>query len=137
MQTTLKTELTAKLSTQGIIIEDVLLKDIKLPAELSKAIELKAQAGQDAARMEFVLQKERQEAERKAIEAKGIADFQRIVSEGISAQLLQWKGVEGKIFYLLIVYQTIVGWILLYCSCLCSIGVYTYSNMSVCIMATE
>lgn len=95
MQTTLKSELTTKLSPKGIIIEDVLLKDIKLPDELSKAIELKAQAEQDAARMEFVLEKERQEAERKAIEAKGIADFQRIVSEGISAQLLQWKGVEA------------------------------------------
>lgn len=52
------------------------------------------QAEQDAARMEFVLQKERQEAERKAIEAQGISDFQRIVSEGISDKLLKWKGIE-------------------------------------------
>jgi len=44
--------------------------------------------------MEFVLDKERQEAKRKTIEAKGVADFQRIVSEGISPQLLQWKGIE-------------------------------------------
>lgn len=95
MQTTLKQQLKEKLAPRGIIIEDVLLKDIKLPAQLTKAIELKAQAEQDAARMEFVLQKERQEAERKAVEAKGIADFQRIVSEGISPALLQWKGVEA------------------------------------------
>lgn len=95
MQTTLKQQLKEKLAPRGIIIEDVLLKDIKLPAQLNKAIELKAQAEQDAARMEFVLQKERQEAERKAIEAKGIADFQRIVSEGITPALLQWKGVEA------------------------------------------
>jgi len=95
IQETLKTELVQKLEPRGIIIEDVLLKDIVLPSELTKSIELKAKAEQDAATMEFVLQKERQEAERKAIEAKGIADFQRIVSEGISAQLLQWKGVEA------------------------------------------
>lgn len=95
MQTTLKKELKEKLTPRGIIIEDVLLKDIKLPAELTKAIELKAQAEQEAIRMEFVLQKEKQEAERKAIEAQGIASFQKIVSEGISAQLLQWKGIEA------------------------------------------
>ena len=61
-----------------------MLKDIELPQELSKAIEMKVQAEQEAARMEFVLKKERQEAEWKAIEAQGIADFQKIVSEGIS-----------------------------------------------------
>ena len=95
IQDSLKKELTEKLAPRGIIIEDVLLKDIKLPDQLSKAIELKVQAEQEAARMEFVLQKEKQEAERKAIEAQGIADFQRIVSEGISEELLKWKGVEA------------------------------------------
>ena len=95
IQDTHKAELTEKLSSRGIIIEDVLLKDTQLPEQLSKSIELKVQAEQEAARMEFVLQKERQEAERKAIEAKGIADFQRIVSEGISDELLKWKGVEA------------------------------------------
>lgn len=95
MQDTLRKQLKEKLEPRGIIVEDVLLKDIKLPAQLSKAIEMKAQAEQDAARMEFVLQKERQEAERKAIEAQGIADFQKIVSEGISPELLQWKGIEA------------------------------------------
>merc|ERR1712070_626013 len=54
-----------------------------------------AQAEQDSARMEFVLTKERQEAERKAIEARGIAEFQKIVSDGISPALLQWKGIEA------------------------------------------
>jgi len=95
MQVTLRKQLKEKLEPRGIIIEDVLMKDIKLPEQLSKAIEMKAQAEQDAARMEFVLQKERQEAERKAIEAQGIADFQKIVSEGISPELLQWKGIEA------------------------------------------
>ena len=95
IQDSLKLELTEKLGPRGIIIEDVLLKDIQLPDQLAKSIELKVQAEQEAARMEFVLSKERQEAQRKAIEAQGIADFQRIVSEGISPELLQWKGVEA------------------------------------------
>merc|ERR1711983_665798 len=77
------------------IIEDVLLKDIILPDELTKSIELKAKAEQDSARMEFILTKEKQEAQRKAIEAQGIADFQKIVSQGISPELLQWKGIEA------------------------------------------
>lgn len=88
-------ELEAKLGPRGIILEDVLLKGIKLPEQLIKAIEIKAQAEQESARMEFVLSKEKQEAERKKVEAEGISSFQRIVSEGISAQLLQWKGIEA------------------------------------------
>merc|ERR1711998_133607 len=59
------------------------------------AIELKAQAEQESARMEFVLSKERQEADRKKVEAAGISAFQKIVSEGISSQPLQWKGIEA------------------------------------------
>jgi prohibitin 1 len=95
IQDSLKQELKTKLEPRGIIIEDVLLKDMKLPQQLTASIEAKVQAEQDAERMEFVLQKERQEAERKAIEAGGIASFQKIVSEGISPELLQWKGVEA------------------------------------------
>ena len=95
IQNNVKNELKQKLEDRGIIIEDVLLKDITLPSELSKAIELKAKAEQDAVTMQFVLQKESQEAQRKKIEAQGIADFQDIVSSGISPELLQWKGVEA------------------------------------------
>lgn len=95
IQNAVKEELERKLSPLGIIVVDVLLKGIKLPKELTKSIELKAQAEQEAARMEFVLLKEQKEAERKAIEASGIAEFQRIVSSGISSQLLQWKGIEA------------------------------------------
>ena len=82
---------------RGIMIENVLLRDIKLPQTLKTSIEAKQQADQDAQRMNFVLQKERQEAERKRIEAQGISDFQRIVSQGISQQLLDWKGIEATI----------------------------------------
>lgn len=95
IQEAVKEDLQKSLGPRGIIIEDVLLKDIKLPEELSKSIEMKAKAEQDSARMQFVLAKERQEAERKAIEAKGISDFQNIVSQGISPNLLKWKGIEA------------------------------------------
>eukprot|EP00286_Rhodomonas_abbreviata_P022902 CAMPEP_0181315086 /NCGR_PEP_ID=MMETSP1101-20121128/15176_1 /TAXON_ID=46948 /ORGANISM="Rhodomonas abbreviata, Strain Caron Lab Isolate" /LENGTH=295 /DNA_ID=CAMNT_0023422247 /DNA_START=171 /DNA_END=1058 /DNA_ORIENTATION=- len=95
MQHRLKDELSRALTPRGIVVEDVLLKAVKLPAQLTHSIELKAQAEQESARMEFVLTKEKQEADRKGIEAKGIADFQRIVSEGISEQLLSWKGIEA------------------------------------------
>ena len=62
---------------------------------MREAIEAKQQADQEAQRMNFVLQRERQEAERKRIEAQGVADFQKIVSQGISEQLLKWKGIEA------------------------------------------
>merc|ERR1711998_817549 len=91
----LQKELESKLAPRGIILEDVLLKGIKLPKQLTDAIELKAQAEQESARMEFVLSKERQEADREKVEASGISAFQKIVSEGISEQLLQWKGIEA------------------------------------------
>eukprot|EP00657_Telonema_sp_P-1_P006858 TRINITY_DN26326_c0_g1_i1.p1 TRINITY_DN26326_c0_g1~~TRINITY_DN26326_c0_g1_i1.p1 ORF type:complete len:336 (-),score=116.06 TRINITY_DN26326_c0_g1_i1:202-1209(-) len=91
----LKAELLLALAPRGIVLEDVLLKGIKLPQQLIDAIELKAQAEQESARMEFVVSKEKMEAERKKVEASGIAAFQRIVSEGISTQLLQWKGIEA------------------------------------------
>lgn len=95
VQQKLKEAMEAVLEPHGILVQDVLLKAITLPEQLKKAVEAKAQAEQDADRMKFVLLKEQQEAERKSIEAKGIADFQRIVSEGISPELLQWKGIEA------------------------------------------
>lgn len=95
IQDELMTTLTVKFDPYGIRLEDVLLKSIKLPDLLVDAIEAKARAEQEADQMQFVLQKEQSEAERKKIEAQGIAAFQQIVSEGISPQLLQWKGIEA------------------------------------------
>jgi regulator of protease activity HflC (stomatin/prohibitin superfamily) len=83
------------LTPRGIVVENVLLRDIVLPDTLRQAIEAKQQADQEAQRMNFVLLREKQEAERKRIEAQGIADFQRIVAQGISQQLLEWKGIEA------------------------------------------
>ena len=83
------------LGDRGIIVENVLLRDIVLPDTLRNAIEAKQQADQEAQRMNFVLQRERQEAERKRIEAQGVADYQRIVAQGLNQQLLEWKGIEA------------------------------------------
>jgi regulator of protease activity HflC (stomatin/prohibitin superfamily) len=95
LQTQMKDELSTKLGPKGIVVEDVLLKNVVLPKDLSASIQEKARAEQESARMEFVLNKETQEAKRKAIEAGGIAEFQKIVSEGITPGLLQWKGIEA------------------------------------------
>ena len=78
-----------------MIVEATPLRNVALPTQLTEAIEQKQRAEQESQRMEFVLTKEKQEAERKRIEAKGISDFQTIVSQGISDQLLRWKGVEA------------------------------------------
>lgn len=88
-------ELSAELSKRGVIVENILLRDIQLPAALKQSIELKQQAEQESLAMSFKLQKEKQEAERKRIEAAGIRDFQQIVAQGISSQLLEWKGIEA------------------------------------------
>lgn len=95
VQQQIKDQLTAELGPRGVVIEDVLLRDVQLPPMLKSSIEAKQQAEQDALRMNFILQKEKQEAERKRIEAQGIADFQKIVAQGISPQLLEWKGIEA------------------------------------------
>jgi len=88
-------ELNQMVKERGITVEDAPLKQIKLPAGLTAAIEEKLKAEQESQRMQFVLQRETQEAERKRIEAQGIADFQKIVSQGISEPLLKWKGIEA------------------------------------------
>ena len=88
-------DLNSLVEPRGITIEDAPLRQIVLPPGLMRSIEEKLQAEQESQRMEFVLLKEAQEAERKRIEAKGIKDFQTIVSEGINDQLLRWKGIEA------------------------------------------
>jgi prohibitin 1 len=88
-------QMAAILGTRGILVESILLRDIQLPLTLKSSIEAKQQAEQDALAMNFKLQKETQEAQRKRIEAQGIRDFQQIVAQGISPQLLEWKGIEA------------------------------------------
>jgi prohibitin 1 len=88
-------ELEKLVGPRGITVEQAALRQIKLPSRLTQSIEEKLQAEQESQRMAFILLKETQEADRKRIEAKGIADFQEIVSKGISEQLLKWKGIEA------------------------------------------
>lgn len=82
---------------KGFVIQQVMLRNVSLPSRVRGAIEEKLAMEQDAQRMEFVLAKEHKEAERKGIEAKGIAEFQKVVSQGISEQLLKWKGIEATL----------------------------------------
>ncbi len=88
-------ELERLVGPRGITVEQAPLRQIKLPARLTQSIEEKLQAEQESQRMAFILQREEQEADRKRIEARGIADFQDIVAKGISDQLLKWKGIEA------------------------------------------
>jgi prohibitin 1 len=88
-------ELVEQLGSRGVEVQNVLLRDIQLPQMLKGSIEAKQQAEQDSLRMAFILQKEKQEADRKRIEAQGIRDFQTTVAQGISQQLLEWKGIEA------------------------------------------
>jgi regulator of protease activity HflC (stomatin/prohibitin superfamily) len=88
-------EVRKRVEPRGIAVESTPLRKITLPSRLAAAIEEKLGSEQESQRMQFVLAKERQEAERRRIEAQGIADFQRIVSQGINEQLLKWKGIEA------------------------------------------
>lgn len=92
---TIVKELEKIVEPRGITIEATPLRRVGLPAGLSASIEEKLRAEQESQRMQFVLMKERQEADRKRIEAQGISDFQNIVARGISEQLLRWKGIEA------------------------------------------
>ncbi len=83
------------LDGKGIDVEAVLLKSIKMPRSLARAIEEKLEAEQQAQRMEFVLEQSRREADQKRIEAKGIRDAQNIISEGLDAKILQFKSIEA------------------------------------------
>ncbi|RPI14414.1 MAG: prohibitin family protein [Ignavibacteriae bacterium] len=82
---------------RGVILERVLLRNVELPDMVRAAIDEKIAAEQKAQQMVYVLQKEKQEAERKKVEAQGISDFNRIVSQSITDQTLQMKGIEATL----------------------------------------
>jgi regulator of protease activity HflC (stomatin/prohibitin superfamily) len=83
------------LAQRGFIIEAVLLKSIKLPSGLSRAIEQRMAAEQDALRMTYELEREQQEAARKKVEAQGERDAQRILAEGLSPEILEWRRIKA------------------------------------------
>lgn len=91
----IKDQMMTYLEDKGISVEAVLLKSIKLPLSLANAIESKLEAEQQAQQMEFVLQQEQKEAERKKIEAQGIRDAQDIISGTLTPELLQFKSIEA------------------------------------------
>ncbi|MFN7116514.1 MAG: prohibitin family protein [Saprospiraceae bacterium] len=95
IEETIRKRMSDLLKDRGIVVEAVLLKSIVLPRNLARAIEEVLEAEQAAARLNFVLEQERREAERKRIEAEGVRDAQKIIAEGLSAQVLQFKSIEA------------------------------------------
>jgi regulator of protease activity HflC (stomatin/prohibitin superfamily) len=81
---------------RGLVLEQLLVRNITLPESVKKTIESKINAEQDAQKMIFVLQKEKQEAERKRVEAEGIADYQKILSTGLSDKQLQYESIKAQ-----------------------------------------
>jgi regulator of protease activity HflC (stomatin/prohibitin superfamily) len=86
----------ADFKTRGLILEQLLIRNINLPPSVKASIESKINAEQDAQKMTFVLQKEKQEAERKRVEAQGIADYQRIISMGLTDKQLQYEQIKAQ-----------------------------------------
>jgi regulator of protease activity HflC (stomatin/prohibitin superfamily) len=81
---------------RGLLLEQLLIRNINLPASVKQTIESKINAEQEAQKMTFVLQKEKQEAERKRVEAQGIADYQQILSTGLSDRQLQYETIKAQ-----------------------------------------
>jgi len=82
---------------RGLLLEQILIRNITLPQSVKTSIEQKITAEQEAQKMQFVLQKERQEAERKRVEAQGIADYQRIISESLTDRQLQYESIKAQL----------------------------------------
>lgn len=97
IEVAIQEQMSKLLADKGVTIETVLIKSIKLPRNLATAIEEKLQAEQQFLRMEFVLQEAEREAERKRIEAAGVRDAQKIIAEGLTPAILQYKSIEAFI----------------------------------------
>lgn len=83
--------------SRGLFLEQLLVRNITLPQSVKSTIEQKINAEQEAQKMQFILQKEKQEAERKRVEAQGIADYQRIISEGLTERQLQYESIKAQL----------------------------------------
>jgi len=88
--------ITQSFAKRGLEVQSILVRNISLPASVKASIESKINAEQDAQKMQFVLQKERQEADRKRVEAQGIADYQKILSTGLTAQQLEYQSILAQ-----------------------------------------
>ena len=83
------------LKKKNLLLDALLIRNIKLPKNIAAAIERKLRQEQESQEYDFRIEKERKEAERKRIEAKGVRDFQAIISRGLTDRLLRWKGIEA------------------------------------------
>jgi regulator of protease activity HflC (stomatin/prohibitin superfamily) len=88
-------EVKKALDGRPVVVEAILVRDVELPAAIQTAISDKLAEEQRSQKMRFTLDKERQEAQRKQIEAEGINKYQSIVRQGLSADYLQYKGIEA------------------------------------------
>jgi regulator of protease activity HflC (stomatin/prohibitin superfamily) len=88
--------ITLNFAKNGLEVQQILVRNISLPTSVKASIESKINAEQDAQKMQFVLQKERQEADRKRVEAQGIADYQKILSTGLTAQQLEYQAILAQ-----------------------------------------
>ena len=95
-QTRIFKDIEAIFKGRGLVLEQLLIRNIALPESVKAAIEEKINAEQASQKMQYTLQKEKQEADRKRIEAQGIADYQRILSQGLSDKLLQYEQIKAQ-----------------------------------------
>ena len=95
IEAAVKTKMMQTLASRGLVVENVLLKSIRLPNDLARAVEEKLEAEQRSEQMKFVLDRERQEAERRKIEALGVRDAQRILAEGLTPLVLSFQSIEA------------------------------------------
>ncbi|MCC7246648.1 MAG: prohibitin family protein [Saprospiraceae bacterium] len=86
----------SEFSARGIVLESILIRNVELPASVKTTIESKINAEQESQKMKFVLEKERQEAERKRVEAQGISDYQRILTSTLTDKLLQYEQIKTQ-----------------------------------------
>jgi regulator of protease activity HflC (stomatin/prohibitin superfamily) len=89
--------ITGEFQKRGLLLEQLLIRNISLPAAVKTSIEQKMSAEQDAQKMQYVLQKESQEAQRKRVEAQGIADYQHIISESLTDKQLQYESIKAQL----------------------------------------
>jgi regulator of protease activity HflC (stomatin/prohibitin superfamily) len=89
------TSIETEFKKRGLLLENLLVRNITLPANVKTSIEQKIQAEQESQKMQFVLAKERQEAERKRVEAQGISDYQRIINESLTDSQLQYEQIKA------------------------------------------
>ncbi|MCU0425801.1 MAG: prohibitin family protein [Candidatus Kapabacteria bacterium] len=95
-QTNIKTSIEKDFRDRGLVLEQLLVRNITLPASVKESIERKITAIQDAQRMEYVLEKGKQEAELKRVEARGVADAQQILSSALSDKVLQYEMIKAQ-----------------------------------------